>query len=71
MATVFDGMVGVRVCVDVGGTKVAVSVADHQGMRGRVAEPTAKQGANDALAQQVLRLIDAQLCAGAAWRRPM
>jgi len=57
LATVFEGMVGVRVCVDIGGTKVAVSVADHQGIRGRVAEPTAKQGANDALAQQVLALI--------------
>ena len=57
-AAVFDGLQGVRVCVDIGGTKVAVSVADRQGMRGRVAEPTAKQGTNDALAQQVLRLID-------------
>jgi len=56
-AAVFDGLQGVRICVDVGGTKVAVSVADRQGMRGRVAEPTAKRGANDALAQQVLRLI--------------
>ncbi len=54
----FDGMVGVRVCVDIGGTKVAVSVADRHGMRGRVSEPTVKQGPNDALAQQVLRLID-------------
>ena len=57
-ADVFEDLQGVRVCFDVGGTKVAVSVADRQGMRGRVAEPTAKQGANDALAQQVLRLID-------------
>ncbi len=58
-ATVFDGLQGLRVCVDVGGTKVAVSVADSQGIRGRVAEPTAKRGSNDALALQVLRLIDA------------
>lgn len=56
--TVFDGMVGVRLCVDIGGTKVAVSVADRQGIRGRVTEPTATQGANDALARQVLQLID-------------
>ena len=58
VATVFDGMAGARICVDIGGTKVAVSVADRQGIRGRVSEPTAKQGSNDALAQQVLRLVD-------------
>ena len=49
-------------CVDVGGTKVAVSIADQQGVRGRVTEPTATQGERDALGQQVLRLI-AQSCA--------
>lgn len=57
-------MDGVRACVDIGGTKVAVSVADARGMRGRVAEPTAKSGANDALARQVLRLIG-ESCDGA------
>ncbi|MDR3455081.1 MAG: ROK family protein [Rhodoferax sp.] len=51
-------------CVDVGGTKVAVSVADRQGLRGRITEPTAKQGANDALGLQVVRLIG-QSCAAA------
>jgi glucokinase len=44
-------------CVDIGGTKVAVSMADHRGISGRVAEPTAKEGANDALGQQIIRLI--------------
>ncbi|MDO9198905.1 ROK family protein [Rhodoferax sp.] len=44
-------------CVDVGGTKVAVSIADARGVRGRVTEPTAKVGANDALAQQIIRLV--------------
>jgi len=58
IATVFDNLQGTRICVDVGGTKVAVSVADRDGIRGRVAEPTAKQGGNDALALQILRLID-------------
>lgn len=57
-------MTGVRACVDVGGTKVAVSVADAQGLRGRVAEPTAKRGDNDALGLQVLRLIG-ESCANA------
>lgn len=61
---VFDSMTGVSACVDVGGTKVAVSMADARGLRGRVAEPTAKTGDNDALGLQVLRLIDAS-CADA------
>lgn len=55
---VFDGITGVRACVDVGGTKVAVSVADAGGLRGRVSEPTATRGDDDALGMQVLRLID-------------
>jgi glucokinase len=41
----------------VGGTKVAVSVADARGLHGRLVEPTAKQGASDALGRQVLRMI--------------
>lgn len=44
-------------CVDIGGTKVAVSIADARGVRGRVTEPTAKEGAPDALALQVIRLV--------------
>jgi len=44
-------------CVDVGGTKVAVSIADGHGIRGRVAEPTIKQGDNGAMAQQVIRMV--------------
>jgi len=44
-------------CVDIGGTKVAVSVADSRGIHGKVSEPTAKVGANDALAVQIQRLI--------------
>ncbi len=51
-------------CVDIGGTKVAVSVADAQGVRGRVTEPTAKEGAHDALARQIIRMIG-QSCAAA------
>lgn len=56
-----------KACVDVGGTKVAVSLADvagalvgagHEGrLAARRSEPTAKEGENDALAQQVLRMI--------------
>jgi len=44
-------------CVDIGGTKVAVYVVDQQGVRGKVAEPTAVTGPRDALAQQIIRLI--------------
>jgi len=51
-------------CVDIGGTKVAVSVADEHGVRGRVAEPTAKEGNHDALALQIIRLVG-QSCASA------
>jgi len=51
-------------CVDIGGTKVAVSIADEHGVRGKVAEPTAKEGRNDALALQIIRLIG-QSCAAA------
>lgn len=44
-------------CVDIGGTKVAVSVADANGVHGRVTEPTARTGDEGALAAQILRLI--------------
>jgi glucokinase len=51
-------------CVDIGGTKVAVSLADSQSQRSlqlhaRRAEPTAKEGSASALSQQILRMIDA------------
>ncbi len=49
-------------CVDIGGTKVAVNIVDEQGVHGKVVEPTAKSGANDALGQQIIRLIH-QSCA--------
>lgn len=51
-------------CVDVGGTKIAVTVADERGVRGKVTEPTVKQGDRDALGRQVLDLI-ARSCASA------
>ncbi len=52
------------VCVDIGGTKVAVNIVDAQGIRAKVAEPTATSGPNDALAQQIIRLVG-QSCAAA------
>jgi glucokinase len=55
-------------CVDIGGTKVAVSVVNQHGIQGRLVEPTAKEGASDALAQQVLRMLDAS-CVAAQLQR--
>ncbi|GAA4352114.1 ROK family protein [Variovorax defluvii] len=53
-----------RACVDIGGTKVAVSLsADSTSpLIGRRSEPTAKTGDNDAVARQILRLVD-ETCA--------
>ncbi|VTU15977.1 ROK family protein [Variovorax sp. RA8] len=53
-----------RACVDIGGTKVAVSLSPDSSspLVGRRSEPTAKTGSNDAVALQILRLID-EICA--------
>jgi len=51
-------------CVDIGGTKVAVSVATERGIHGKMSEPTAKEGENDALARQIIRMV-AESCAAA------
>jgi glucokinase len=47
----------VKACVDIGGTKVAVSLAQGRELAWRRAEPTARTGARGALAQQVIRMI--------------
>ena len=49
-----------KACVDIGGTKVAVSLAGGdtpQQLRWRRSEPTAKSGRNDAVAQQIIRML--------------
>lgn len=59
-----------RACVDIGGTKVAVSLAADgvaldggpRPLLGRTSEPTARSGDNDAVARQILRMVD-QVCA--------
>ena len=61
---VFAGIKGLNACVDIGGTKVAVSLADARGFQGRISEPTAKAGDNEALARQIIRLIN-QSCEAA------
>jgi glucokinase len=49
-----------KACIDIGGTKVAVSLNTGAGLDlvGKRAEPTAKTGSNDAVAQQVIRLVE-------------
>ena len=54
-----------KACVDIGGTKVAVCLApdgqvDDEGrpvLGERLSEPTIKEGAENALSEQVLRLL--------------
>lgn len=53
-----------KACIDIGGTKVAVSLSSGAGLEllARRSEPTAKTGTNDALALQVIRMVD-EACA--------
>ena len=55
-----------KACIDIGGTKVAVSLNGGAGLEllARRSEPTAKTGTNDALARQVMRMVD-EACAEA------
>jgi glucokinase len=50
-----------KACIDIGGTKVAVSLNNGADLDllARRSEPTAKTGGNDALALQVVRMVDA------------
>ena len=59
-AEAFAGLADGRVlaCVDVGGTKLAVALASAAGFGARLVEPTVKQGKPDALAAQVLALVE-------------
>ncbi|MEJ7687018.1 MAG: ROK family protein [Variovorax sp.] len=52
-----------RACVDIGGTKLAVSLSadDASPLVERRSEPTAKTGDNDAVALQILRMVD-EIC---------
>jgi len=55
----FDTLADGRIvaCVDIGGTKVAVSLASRDGFAARFSEPTATSGDASAVADQVLRMI--------------
>lgn len=50
-----------KACIDIGGTKVAVSLNSgrDRDLVARRSEPTAVTGSNDALALQVIRMVDA------------
>src|SRR3954465_8654600 len=52
-----------KACIDIGGTKIAVSLNTGAGLDliAKRSEPTARTGANDAIAQQVIRMVD-QAC---------
>jgi glucokinase len=56
-ASVFSALTGLKACVDLGGTKVAVTLANNTGLHAKRVEPTAKEGQNDALALQIIRMI--------------
>ena len=53
-----------KACIDIGGTKVAVSLnsGNDLDLLARRSEPTVKTGGNDALALQVMRMVD-EACA--------
>ncbi|HEY8048084.1 MAG TPA: ROK family protein [Ramlibacter sp.] len=53
-----------KACIDIGGTKVAVSLNSGTGLDlvARRSEPTAKEGDNGALAAQIIRMVD-EACA--------
>lgn len=51
-------------CVDIGGSKLAVSLADATGMYARMVEPTCRSGAETAVAQQAADMVE-QACAHA------
>lgn len=57
LAHPFASLSGLKACVDLGGTKVAVSLANASGMHAKRTEPTAKEGTNDALARQIIRMM--------------
>jgi glucokinase len=50
----------VKACIDIGGTKVAASLSAGTGLEliARRSEPTAKEGSSDAVARQVIRLVE-------------
>lgn len=50
-----------KACIDIGGTKIAVSLNTGAGLDlvAKRIEPTIKSGSNDAVARQIIRMVDA------------
>ena len=57
LSNVLTDITGLKACVDLGGTKVAVTLANSAGLHAKRVEPTCKEGNNDALAQQIIRMM--------------
>ena len=57
LSNVFTDISGLKACVDLGGTKVAVTLANSAGLHAKRLESTCKEGNNDALAQQIIRMM--------------
>ncbi len=57
LSNVLTDITGLKACVDLGGTKVAVTLANSAGLHAKRVEPTCKKGKNDALAQQIIRMM--------------
>lgn len=53
----FSKLTGLKACVDLGGSKVAVTLANNAGLHARRIEATAKVGLNNAIAQQIIRMV--------------
>jgi glucokinase len=68
VSSVFTAITGLKACVDLGGTKVAVALANSAGLHVKRVEPTAKEGQNDALALQIIRMIGAS-CTEAGFKQ--
>ena len=57
LSHVFTTITGLKACVDLGGTKIAVTLANSAGLHAKRVEATCKEGQNDALALQIIRMI--------------
>lgn len=54
----FDALHAWVACVDIGATKVAISLAHRNGFLAKTVEPTAKVGSDDAVANQIIRMVN-------------
>jgi glucokinase len=68
LSNVFTNITGLKACVDLGGTKIAVTLANSAGLHAKRVEPTCKEGHNDALALQIVRMIG-ESCAAAGFNQ--